>query len=202
MDRDYKPAYLCEPKSRLVTFNFAAINQQQQQLAQQQQQLLSQSQNEIEFSKSLFTNAEWKAYKKWVKLVFNKNPEYFNESRKIMTTRMTIFLHFYHLEIPITTITENYIKTQSDWCLEGYEVMNYASFIQIPLNENYSPYWWCNPYINPPSDQCPFGFSNLCHYYQTKVVDSNLNVFFPFSAFYYPKTTLCFYYPKTILLLS
>ena len=89
---------------------------------------------------------------------------------------MRIFLHFYRLEIPISSIIENNVKTQSDWHLKGYEVMECASFIQIPLNEYYSTNWWCSTSAAPPPSCC-FGFANVCHYYQTKV-DSNLSVCF------------------------
>ena len=92
--------------------------------------------------------------------------------------RMLIFLHFFRLEIPIVDIAPDNIASESDWRKKNRFIYhNVASFIDVPLDSNYSPHWWCTGNAVPTENN---GTSYVIHIRQTYTEERRLVRFFSY----------------------
>lgn len=80
-----------------------------------------------------------------------------------LNMRLSIFLFFYRLEIPLELINGRHIGTDKDWLKVQRSVMNsVVRFVCIPLDMDGSPSWWYASPTHPRKFQ-PHRYYFVCH---------------------------------------
>ena len=119
---------------------------------------------------------EWATYFQWVKQIAKADlyeNELFGNSPSL---RQIIFIHFIKLEIPVIDIVKEKFGSVADWKKQGrIPYPNVATFLQVPLADDFSSTWWCSDYPIPNND---FGSSYICHLRQTYPEDKKRVCFY------------------------
>lgn len=109
--------------------------------------------------------SEWNAYQHWLRDVVKAPQE--EVSNRAPSLRMSIFLHFYRLEIPVSEIKASMLNDEQGWLEAARRPHKVACFLRVPLDDSYSGLWWLGQELPCPSDLEEHGCGLLCHMRQT-----------------------------------
>ena len=121
-----------------------------------------------------YSEDEINAYYTWLKDIIHLEPE----EGVIPTFRLSLFLSFYRLSIPIQDIVESKIGSVKHWITRDRDIIEAeTTYVQTPVNcFDGSAFWWCNSGEIPKlksgvhvnlchiRNTVPIGMSEVCIY--------------------------------------
>ena len=118
------------------------------------------------------TIEELNSYFTWIKEIVHLQPE--EGLSQEPTWRMSLFLFFLRLQVPLEEITQEHIGTDREWLRNRRGVIDsVVQYVRVPVSENLTSIWWCSTNMYP-SNISTDNYQFVCHYRHTYILPKRM----------------------------